>query len=358
VRLVSLSLLVLAGCAVQPNETLPSAADAGLVAPLPPKAWLSARVGVEYLCRSDEQPSLDSPVLGFAMPGVSLGEPPGTPPKLAPGSLMVESANPPAPSYSGEEPHADADAPTPAEAWLSEKAIQQVENPFERLTLGFLRNLIGEDRRRVQRQLGAPILFNQLRYSSPDHSLETHLDQRDREDQALLLARETNSLVRGPFRRALRDVTFISDLEVALDDFRAANVPFTVPYEESHPRTNYGSVSVRVRTSGANPFEFGYRFAGWRFRTGQDELKVGYQRQIGENLYLTVQSTYEYAVSIIDLWGDLDYEVSRDTHVHLLFGNKMDIVTGSVMYPAVNSPMVLRAVDESPGVMFYVEHFF
>lgn len=354
-RLISLSLLVLAGCAVQPTETLPASGQTGMAAPLPPKAWLSARVGVEYLCTSDDQPSFTLE----AVPAVTLGQPPGTPPKVAPGSLLVESAHPPAPSYSGEEPSTASNAPKPAEAWLSESAVQQVKNPFERLTLGFLRNLIGEDRRRVQRQLGAPILFNQLRYSSPEHMLETQIDQRDREDQALLLARETNSLVRGPFRRALRDVSFISDLEVALDDFKAANVPFSVPYEETHPRTNFGSVSMRVRTnSGPNPLEMSYRYAGWRFGSGEDELKVGFDRQVGENLFLTVQSTYQYAVHLIDLWGDLDYQVSRDTHVHLLFGDKMDIVTGSAMYPAVNSPMVLRAVDESPGVMFYVEHLF
>lgn len=243
-------------------------------------------------------------------------------------------------------------------AWLDERTIQRIEDPAERFTMSFLQQLVGQDRRRVERQLGIATFFDQYRYSVPVHGLETHLDHREREDQALLLS-ERQGLLNRPLRRALRKSTFIRDFSVVIDNFKADNVPLTSPYEENHRRGHYGRVSVRLRpTRTENPFEVRYRLQGWNIGTGIAFLRAGYETQLSDQVFVSVRTRYTYEESSLDLWGNLHYELDQNTQLHVLVGNQMDIVGGSTMSPVVRSPVVLRAVDQSPGFMFYVEHLF
>ena len=190
-------------------------------------------------------------------------------------------------------------------------------------------------------------------------TIHSMIDERNREDQALLLSRERGSLLNRPFRKALRKSTFISDFEALIDDFQADNVPLTGAYEESHDRRHLGRFSLRVRPHDHhNPVEVAYKLEGWKVATATERLKVGFERPLADNVWISLRAQYDYGPETIDLSGDLHYEMSRDTHVHVLVGDKMDIVTGSTMYPVVHSPVALRAVDQSPGVMLYVEHMF
>jgi hypothetical protein len=278
----------------------------------------------------------------------------------SPGSLVVEAAriiSPPA----AIGPASDQEAASQTELpWLSAEALREIDDPAERLTLSFLNNLMGEDRNRVQRRLGAPILFNLWRNTTTVHGLETHLDHRDREDQTLLLARERSSLLTRPLRKAVRTGTFLDTFQDLIDNFKAENVPLTDEYEDNHrKRSHFGRLSMRVRTNNSDdPVEVTWRRDGWRLGSGLERVKLGYRTSLTDQLHFSLNSVYFYASSLMDVWGDLHYVVDTNTELHFLFGDKMDIVTGSTMYPVVHSPIALRSVDESPGVMFYVEHNF
>ena len=205
---------------------------------------------------------------------------------------------------------------------------------------------------------GIATLFHQYRYTTGVHGLETHLDHRDREDQALLLSERSNLLNR-PLRRALRKSTFIRNINVMIDDFKANNVPLTSQYEESHRGGQYGRFSLRLRPARThNPFEVVYKLRGWSLGSGIQNLRAGYETKLADDVYVSVRTKYGYEFKTVDVWGDLLYEASDSTQLHLLVGNKMDIGSGTSMAPVVRSPVVLRAVDESPGLMFYVEHLF
>ena len=352
-RLLGIPLLVLAGCATQSDGGSPASPKDTLeaVAPLPPKGWLTARIGVEYLASEPDQEllTLASAGLGHASqdrptPRRSLSE--------------VESTRP-EPTARPADPRESVGPEQSELPWLSRDALARIENPAERFTLNFIHHMIGEDRRRVQRQVGAPILFNQLRNSLPVHGLETVLDQRNREDQALLLARERSSLLNRPLRRALKTSTLIHRFETLIDDFKADHVPLTGAYEDQHQRRRYGRFSVRLHVrDSANPVEVAYRYEGWRVGTAHDYMKFGLDRDLSENVAFSMRGVYQYGPALLDMWCALRVDVDESTNAHLLFSDKMDIVTGSTMYPVVHSPVALRTVDESPGALFYMEHFF
>jgi hypothetical protein len=356
-QLTGILLLVAIGCATQPDPAAPSSAPAATPvpqAPLPPKASLSARVGVEFL---PTDPTARGPGtdLGWRpeplqdLPG-SAGEDP-----VAEARVQVEPARPVSPlteSWSFEPSEQPSELP-----WLSKEALMRIEDPAERFTLHFLNQLIGDDRRRVTREFGSPILFNRWRYHTPSQGLDTHLDIIDREDQALMLSRESRHLVRRPLGKALRKSKLLAPMVDMIDDVKAS-IPFTQEYQRRQG-TSYGSFSLKLRPSDHdNPFEVGYRNMGWRIGSGPGRLRIGYESYLTDDLLISIRTRYDYDPGRFGISANLRYRVDDDTTINVLASDRVDIITGSAMYPVIRSPVTLESVDNSEGVLFYVEHLF
>ena len=222
---------------------------------------------------------------------------------------------------------------------------------------------MGEDRRRIQRQVGIPALFDTWRNSTTIHGPETVQDQRMREDLAMLMSRQHGSLLNRPFRRAVRRSSFLRDLELMYEDLKS-QVPLARPENDGNPRvrgssTDWGRISVSIRVNNpSNFFDFTYRRAGWRIGSSPTRLKLGFERQLSDKLSLSLRTRYHYDENDLDMWGDVHYRFDRDTSFHLMSGNKIDVTTGAAMLPVIQSPVVLRTGEASPGFMFYVEHMF
>lgn len=359
---LGLLLLVAVGCATQPNGRLSSPPNPSLQPPLPPKVSLSPRVGVEFLSTGVE-PSLivSSRVNSPEWPGEILAHGEDRTHRdwgpSAPNSrVQVEPARSVSPPGATDSTFKTTEHPSEL-PWLSTEALTKIEDPTERFTLHFLNRMIGEDRRRVQREFGAPILFNRWRDWTPSQGLDTHLDAIDREDQALLLSRVSGHLVRRPLRAALRKGTLIADLTNMIDVVKES-IPLTGAYDQQ-TRSRLGRLSMKLRPrDDINPFEITYRQEGWRVGSGPGRLKFGFEADLTDQVYLGWHSHYFYASDEIDLSASLHYRVNHDTNFNVLVSDSIDIVTGGSLDPVIRSPVSLDAVDDSSGVLFYVEHLF
>jgi hypothetical protein len=358
---LGLLLLATVGCATQPDlgrATATPSAPVPLKAPTPPKALLSARVGVEFLdvgrSALAERGLLSPLPPRIAAPETEreLGE---AAERSGQGRVRVEPARPVSPPPETAWLHEPAEQPSEL-PWLSKEALLRVEDPAERLTLHFLNEMIGQDRRRVAREFGAPILFNGWRHLTPSQGLETHLDLMDREDQALMLSEESRHLVRYPLRAALRKSRLLAPVVEVLEDVKAS-IPFTREYQERSGKS-LGRFSLKLRRDNENPFEIAYGISGWRIGSGPGRARLGYEAWLTPQWLIGVRTTYEYELGELDTSANLQFRVSEDTRVNFLVGDRVDIVTGSAMYPVIRSPVSLEAVDNSKGVLFYVEHLF
>jgi hypothetical protein len=372
--------LLLAGCAMQPDgETTRRPAPAERTqAPLAPAPLaLAPRVGIEYLPPhgagrvAAEHLTPVAPSAAVLLHRVAISSDlvaavgSGQFADLAfaaHGQRAATQVEVAAVSEDPRRPAAEARAAErPVPPWeRSEAEIAAIEDPLERFTLSFLHNIVSKERRRIQRELGATVLFTRLRTVSTDHRLETILDARDREDQETLFRRYGISLLKKPLQRTLRQSTFIQDLELVLESVKAEAFPLSEAYQESHgDRWKLGRISVRLHPSDASdPVEVVYIRSGWRIGTSEEQLKVAYTMEISPDLSFAIRGQYGYRTDYLDMWGNLRYDVNPDTRLHLLVGTNLDLLTGTTMFPLVQSPVVLPAADESTGLLVYVEHFF
>ncbi|MEM7200084.1 MAG: hypothetical protein AAF628_07450 [Planctomycetota bacterium] len=354
-------LMLLASCATQNHQGHPGDAGADLEAEAagfevgeasPPTGSHGPRLGIEYLPSEQVRPEVAAAPLAPSSPMLllSLGSAAAPLPEVvpAPRSAPAEFIDP--------DPDEDPRQRLPWD--MDRDEIARIDNPVERFTLQFVRNIVGEDRNRVQRRISAPILFNRSRRASSYGALWSVLDERDHEDQELLVAREGRSLLSKPFRSATRDSTFIRDLELVLEDFKETHLPLRGG-EETRGGRNLGRLSLRLRRlGGSDPVEVTYVREGWRIGSGQRRLRVGYRTDLSDSVGIALRTNYRYHSASMDVSGDLHWQLSDITRFHLLAGNQVDLLTGTTMYPLVHSPVVLRAADESLGALFYVEHLF
>lgn len=366
--------LLLAGCAMQPDcrsAPRPNTADGPQPAIAPAPLALAPRVGIEYLPPNGGG-RVAAEHLTPAVPGAAAPAPAVT--VIAAGGRFADLAvavhDPRDPArievsaIGGTDPRRPSETraaePPPLPWERSEAEIAAVEDPLERFALSFLHNVVSKERRRIQRELGATILFTRLRTVSTDHRLETILDMRDREDQETLFRRYGIGLLKKPLQRTARQTTFIQDLEVLLENFKAEAFPLSEAYQESHgDRWKLGRLSIRLHASDASdPVEFVYIRSGWRIGSSQEQLKVAYTMEITPDLSFAIRTLYDYRSDYLDIWGNLRYDANPDTRLHLLVGNNLDLLTGTTMYPVLQSPVVLPAADDSTGLLVYVEHFF
>lgn len=347
-------LLWAAGCAA-PNGRIARSESSPADLPLPPAHSLAVHVGVEYLPAGD--------VSGTASDVVERRPTPAffAPEVLEPAVLARRAPCAATPVARAEPRPEPRPGPEGLLRWaLSDQRLARVDSPLERFTLHFLRDMMGRDHRRIQRELGASLLLARqplTTYQGPPNPI----DLRDQEDQELLVGRHSGRLLRGPFRRALRATSVVHEFEVALDEFKAEHVPLSEPYQIARGRRwKLGSLKVRLHTSRPDDFfELVYSNSGWRLEGGLRKLEIGYTTEVADDLWVSLRSELDYESSDwVDLYGSLRWDVTPDTRVHVLAGDHLDLLTGTRFYPIVQTPLVLRAIDASPGIMAYVEHLF
>lgn len=332
-RLLFALLGCVAGCALQPaNDRRPTpreqpALREGIVAPMP-NFDPEPRVGVEYLAP-------DAEVRG------NTSEP-----------VFVEPLR-------GEDPPRRATPSRPKDprthTWLMDRedfaAVQEVE---ARMVLQFLDNLMGEDRRRVQRELGTPILEPQMRdLKSP--GIELQSETAAREEAAAWLCEHGPGLLNQPLRRLLRQTPLVQQLELRLDEFKSEHVPLSGPYRHAHGDPGgLGRVSMRLHLARLHdPVELAYARRGARISSNLERLKLGYRQEIADRLTLEVQGTRQYDTRAIDVRADLVYEIDDNRSLHLVVGDHLDFLDDSGVYSVFDSPM-----DGSRGLLLYALYVF
>ncbi|MCA8955933.1 MAG: hypothetical protein KDC87_07655, partial [Planctomycetes bacterium] len=306
----------------------------------PPSHSGSLRVGVEYLPLGEGCAALVGQATGSETDPAC-----GTPalPTPSQAGLVVSSLRPdtPPPRY---EPLGRA-SELQVRWELGKEAIRATRDPYERVTLRFLAELVGDDRKRVQRTLGAPLLNPLLRPDS--HAMSNYLDERDDADQQRLLTEHGRRMIRRPMRNAVRELPLVHDVETAVREFKEHNVD-----EPQRRSSHFGRISLRARLS-SDPLEVAWILGGARIGTSMNYLRTSYTAYLTSNLSLRLRGRYDYRDSEWRLFGSAVYEHSETTSVHALLGNHIDILSGPTSYPG--GP---QSEEPGQGVLVYVEHHF
>ena len=227
------------------------------------------------------------------------------------------------------------------------------EDPAANVALRFLDDLMGEDRRRLRREIGTPALAMQgLDMQSP--GIDLRADELRADDEALWFAENGPRLLRRPLQQMLRRTAWISTFEVQLDELRQANASLLDDTANADDDTDLGRMSMRVRVNRpSDPLEVAYLRAGLRVGTTQEQLKLGYSLPVADDVFLDLRARQRYDDAAWRLRADLRWEVSAKTSVHLVAGDALDFLTTSSVYSLFESPM-----DGSAGILLYAVHLF
>ncbi|MGE3175135.1 MAG: hypothetical protein AB7O97_21080 [Planctomycetota bacterium] len=329
---LGIALTVLAGCAAPPaRESSPGAAAAGLERLT---AGNPMCLGVEFL------PPFDGD-LALAVPS-----------RTARAEIVREPPRPqPAPPkyrpYGGREPSL-------GHTWtMSADDLAAVRNPMVRETLQFIDDVMGEDRRRLLRNLGTPILRMQtIDLQSP--GIDLGADELRAEEQARWMAENGTALLRRPLQKLLRRTALVRGLEFELDAFKEDNVPLSEEYGNAHRSTDLGRVSMRLHAGDLqDPVELAYMHSGVRVSSSQDRVKMRFSRQVADDVFLEVRTRHDFDDGDWGVRADLRWTLSPQTNLHFVAGDDLDFLATSSVYSLFESPM-----DGSPGLLVYAVHIF
>lgn len=237
---------------------------------------------------------------------------------------------------------------------LSNDDLAAMRAPLEQETLRFLDDVMGEDRRRLRRELGTPILSMQtIDLQSPGLDLPSEEEQA--EERAEWLTQNGMVLLRRPFQNLLRRFPTVREFEIELDEFKSTNLPLSETYGPAPDRRNdVGRVSMHIRANNPrDPVELAWVQSNVRVGTSQGLLKVGLAQDLAENLTLEVRTRHAYDSSDWRVRADLTWRLSRTTSLHLVAGDDLDFMATSSVYSLFDSPM-----DGSPGLLIYAVHLF
>jgi hypothetical protein len=236
---------------------------------------------------------------------------------------------------------------------MNSEDLSVIRDPLAEQTLLFLDDLMGEDRRRLKRELGTPVLVLQSQdLQSPN--LPLHADLLQAEDEAVWMTEYGARLLQRPTKRLLRRLPFVQSFELELDEFKSENVQFSEAWQRAHDRSHRPRLSVRLHTSDLkNPVELNLLQAGVRVGSSQERLKLGFQRNLTDRLHLEIRSRHDYARADWRLRADLSWTFTDRSSVHLVAGDDLDFLTTSTAYSLFESPM-----DGSPGMLLYAVHHF
>jgi hypothetical protein len=328
---------LLAGCVVQPTSRDPS------LEATPPRPLLAGRalasaplcIGVEYLPPDASDARGDEGALG---------------------GLRVEALP------QGEEPRRREAPQGPTRrpdrdrqhTWaLSTEDLANIDDPVARETLRFVDDLLREDRRRAQEDVSVPFLEWQANQFDP--GLQLTSEEAAAAEQAEWVHEHGPSLLKRPFRRLLRRLPLVRDVEVGFRDFRSDHVPLSEPYRETHRRhRGLGRISLRVHVDDfRDPVELSYVHSGVRIGSSQEVGKLGIDWALTDSLSLQVRARREYETRENDLRADLVLRASATTSLHFVVGDNLDFLTTSAVYSLCESPF-----DGSPGFLVYAQHVF
>ena len=336
--LIGLCLLLTAASCATPEVQVASSAQALAKAPPPPSTGSVIRIGVEYLPPDAGLPSpagLHESLFGSprpesaAHPDVVVGQP--------------WEQRPPTPESRNNLGFSGLQA-----RWELERAeIRAKQSTLERFSLRFISELIGDDRKRVKRAIGAPLLSSQQRLSSD--SLSNFLDERDHQDHQRLLTENGTRMLRRPLRNAVKELPLFSDVEIALGEIRASNVHYV---QKSAP--TLGRISARLRANHwEDPLELTWIRRGIRVGSTQRHLKVSYTTRLADGLSFRLRSRYDYVDYGWRLLGNLEYKVNTYTTVNAMAGNRINTLSGPATFPG--GP---QSDEKAKGLLLYVEHLF
>jgi hypothetical protein len=232
--------------------------------------------------------------------------------------------------------------------------LSAMRDPVARETLRFLDLVMGEDRRRVKREFGTPLMSMQaIDPQSPAIDLPAEEAQADEEEewQALHGLR----MLKRPFVRMLKQLPLTQAVEVELDHFKSDNVPMSEAFVAAHREARgLGRVSMRIDANDFDdPLELTYRRSGLRVGSNRTRLKLGYRHDLLDNLSIDLRIGHVYSESGWRLRADLSWEVSERSSLHVVAGDDLDFMTTSTVYSLFESPM-----DGSPGLVVYASHLF
>lgn len=333
--LAGLAALTLAACSSLPvQHDAPDAFDlwSGIV--LPPASSSTIRVGLETL----------PPVDGIPAPRSILEDgdrPRSEPPTMVTWSLPMIGPRPPTMESTRRLDELQS-------RWsLDRNEIRAKRSTIERITLRFLSELIGDDRKRVHRAIGAPLLGPQLRLSTDP--LSNFLDEQEREDQQRQLTKNGTRMLRGPMRNSLKELPIFRDVEVTLHEIRDSNVQFTQKHTPG-----LGRISLRIH--GVDPEDFielVWIRDAIRVSASPEAFKASFSKRLAQNLGFNVHARYGYSEAEWGLFSDLEYRIVEGSTFHVLAGNAINILSGPTAYPG--GP---ESEETSKGFLFYFEHLF
>ncbi len=331
--LLGMTGFVLAGCVAQPPKPLPApqlVETTVLAAPMS----MVLRVGIEHLppesAADDRQPQVEP-----ATRRGSTGAP----------------ATATAPQDPSRRPESSAQAAMRAVLQSQEQAATQ--DPLERHTLLFLRDLLDADSRRVRRQAGLPFFA-----SVPTASDTLYLLPGERE---LLQAQQQWTSENGPqlFQRPLeqlaRRLPLVREIEL---DWRSAREDL-MPLAADRTATarssdSLGHLSMRLRANNLqDPVELVYVIGGLRAGSSQTTGKLSLELPLADGLLFEVHARTVYATGAHTLRADLTYRYSEHTTFHAAIGDNMAFVANTGPYALFDSTMAGEA-----GLVLYAVHRF
>lgn len=248
-----------------------------------------------------------------------------------------------------------APAPTRSPlAWEMDSAdIDRIEDVWERTSMRFVQELVGEDRRRMLRHFGAPVLLTRTP-DDPERFDYMLADERDAEADAVFLARVGPGVLSRPLRRALRELPIAADIEDAFDEFKADYDPRETEAREPGQPFDWGQFSVRVRASHASdPVELAWRRTGMMCGSSAERLRMRYEMPLGEEARASVSWRHDYRAAHDDVRLELEWRMDQDTLLHVVGGDGMRFLDGPTAWAQATSPL-----DGTPGLVFYVERIF
>ncbi|MHC5065514.1 MAG: hypothetical protein ACYTG5_16240 [Planctomycetota bacterium] len=232
--------------------------------------------------------------------------------------------------------------------------LDSIENPIERMTARFVRDLIGEDRRRVQRELGTPILTRRMRRLD-NNMLHVRFRELEEEQEAIYMQEEGRSLLRRPLRKILKNFTLVADIDAMIKEFKAENIPTSGDYQSGKRKSSgWGRVSMRVKVRRLeDPLELSYRNWGWKVASNLERAKLKYEWDLTDKIEAELGWRYSYDDHSVLFRAGMHYIIDPKTSMSVILGDQLNYLGGTSTYSYLRSPM-----DGDDGILFNVRHRF